>query len=51
MGCNCGKNKNRQTFKVKLPGGLTVTKNTQEAAVAFAAKHPGSIVSGPAKAA
>jgi hypothetical protein len=45
--CNC-KNKSGQTFKVKLPGGLTVTKRTEAAAVAFAAKHPGSTVVKPA---
>jgi hypothetical protein len=42
----CGKNRTkRESFTVKLPGGLTVTKNSQAAAVAFAAKHPGSTVS------
>lgn len=47
MSCPC-KNKNAKKFKVRLPGGLTITKNTQDAAVAFAAKHPGSTVIMPA---
>jgi hypothetical protein len=43
--CNCGKGKvKRERFKVKLPGGLEVTKTSEAAAVAFAAKHPGSTV-------
>lgn len=50
MGCNCGKAK-AQRFKVKLPGGLTVTKRTEQEATAFAAKHPGSTVISPPKAA
>ena len=45
MGCNCGKGRaNREKFQVRLPGGLTVTKTSEAAAVAFAAKHPGSTV-------
>ncbi len=47
MACACGKAKNRQTYKVKLPGGLTVTKTSLAAATAFAAKHPGSKVIKP----
>ena len=47
MGCACGKNKNEKTFKVKLPGGLTVTRKTEAAALVFAAKHPGSTVIKP----
>ena len=46
MGCAC-KDKAGRTFKVKLPGGLTVTKRTEAAAVAFAAAHPGSTVVQP----
>jgi hypothetical protein len=41
---SCGCNKKRETFKVKLPGGLTVTKNSQAEATSYAAKHPGSTV-------
>lgn len=45
MACSCGKNKAaRGTFKVQLPGGLTVTKSTEAAATAYAAKHPGAKV-------
>jgi hypothetical protein len=32
---------------VKLPGGLTVPKSSEQAAVAFAAKHPGATVIKP----
>lgn len=45
MGCACKGGKT--IFKVKLPGGLTVTKRTEAAAVAFAAAHPGSTVIKP----
>jgi hypothetical protein len=46
MGCACGKGKaKRETYTVKLPGGLKVTKTSEAAATAFAAKHPGSTVS------
>jgi hypothetical protein len=31
-----------------LPGGLTVTKTSEAAALAFAAKHPGATVIKPA---
>lgn len=48
MGCACSKAKNRKTYKVKLPGGLEVTKNSEAAATAFAAAHPGSRVIKPA---
>lgn len=44
MGCACKDKTKRGTYKVKLPGGLTVTKSTEAAATAFAAKHPGSTV-------
>ena len=44
MACACKGAKNRGTYKIKLPGGLTVTKSTEAAATAFAAKHPGSTV-------
>jgi hypothetical protein len=42
--CGCKKNK----FKVKLPGGLEVSKSSEAQAVAFAAKHPGAKVIKPA---
>lgn len=43
--CNCGKNKKAAAkFSVKLPGGLTVTKNSEAEARSFAAKHPGATV-------
>jgi hypothetical protein len=45
VGCNCGRGRaKRETYKVKLPGGLEVTKSSEAAAVAFAAKHPGATV-------
>lgn len=43
MPCAC-KNKKRVTYNVKLPGGLSVTKNSEAEAKSFAAKHPGSTV-------
>lgn len=43
--CSC---KNKKTFKVKLPGGMEVTKSSEAAALAFAAKHPGAKVIKPA---
>jgi hypothetical protein len=46
MACAC-KNK-RKSYQVKLKGGMTVTKTTEAAALAFAAKHPGSTVVKPA---
>lgn len=48
MACACKGAKNRQNYKVKLPGGLTVTKTSEAAALAFSAKHPGSTVIKPA---
>lgn len=52
MACACGKGKaKRETYKIKLPGGLEVTKTSEAAATAFAAKHPGSKVTKVAKAA
>lgn len=48
MACSC---KNKDQYKVKLPGGLTVTKTTEAAAVAFAAKHPGATVTKVTKSA
>jgi hypothetical protein len=46
MACACkDRNKKRETYKVKLPGGLTVTKSSEADAKAFSAKHPGSTVS------
>lgn len=48
MACACKGAKNRQAYKVKLPGGLTVTKSSEAEAVKFAAKHPGSTVVKPA---
>lgn len=44
MACACKKGK---AYVVKLPGGLEVTKTTEAAATAFAAKHPGSKVIKP----
>lgn len=45
MACSCGKNKTAgKKFSVKLPGGLTVTKSTEDEATKFAAKHPGATV-------
>lgn len=44
IGCSCKNKGKRETFKIKLPGGLTVTKNSQAEATAYAAKHPGSVV-------
>lgn len=44
--CSC--NKKNKKYAVKLPGGMTVNKPTEAAAVAFATKHPGSKVIKPA---
>lgn len=44
MSCACKNKGKRETYKVKLPGGLTITRNTQAEATAYAAKHPGSTV-------
>jgi hypothetical protein len=46
MACAC--RKKREVFKVKLPGGLTITKNSEAEAKTFAAKHPGATVIKPA---
>jgi hypothetical protein len=46
MACAC-KNKGK-TYQVQLAGGLKIPKATEAAAVAFAAKHPGSKVIKPA---
>lgn len=40
----CAAKKKRETYKVTLPGGLTVTKTSEAAALAFAKRHPGSTV-------
>lgn len=48
MGCSCRDAKNRKNYVVKLPGGLKVTKTSEAAALAFAAKHPGATVQKPA---
>lgn len=42
--CNCKNKPKRESYKVKLPGGLTITKGSQAAALAYASKHPGSTV-------
>lgn len=45
MACACKGAKNRQTYTVTLKGGLSVTKSSEAAALAYAAKHPGATVS------
>lgn len=40
--CSC--NKKREKFVVTLKGGIRITKSTEAAATAFAAKHPGATV-------
>jgi hypothetical protein len=40
--CSCGKK--RETYKVKLPGGITISKSSEAAAKDYAAKHPGATV-------
>lgn len=48
MACACGKNKvKRENYQVRLPGGTTITKTSEEEAKRFAAKHPGSKVVKP----
>ena len=47
MGCGC-KGKAGKNFKVKLPGGMSVSKSSEAEAVKFAAKHPGATVVKPA---
>jgi hypothetical protein len=44
MGCACGGRTKRERFTVQLPGGLKITKASEAAAKAFAAKHPGAKV-------
>lgn len=48
MACACKGARNRATYTVKLPGGLKVTKSSEQEAAKFAAKHPGSTVIKPA---
>jgi hypothetical protein len=50
MGCGpcAAKAARRKTYKVKLPGGLVITKSSEAAAVSYAAAHPGSKVIKPA---
>lgn len=46
MACGCkNKTAKRETYQVVLPGGTKITKTSEAAAVAFAAKHPGSTYS------
>jgi hypothetical protein len=47
VACACKKNKLAPKFKVKLAGGMTVTKGSEAEAREFAAKHPGSTVIKP----
>lgn len=42
MACSC-KSK-REKFTVVLPGGTKITKSTESAATAYAARHPGAKV-------
>lgn len=44
MACACKNKGKRETYKVKLMGGLTVTRTTEAEAKAYAAKHPGATV-------
>lgn len=44
MACGCKNKAKRGQYKVKLAGGLTVTKSTEAEAKSFAAAHPGSTV-------
>lgn len=44
MACACKNKGKRETYKVKLKGGLTVTRNTEAEAKTYAAKHPGATV-------
>jgi hypothetical protein len=43
MGCGC-KSKTGDRYKVRMPGGMTITKNSEAEAKKFSAKHPGSTV-------
>ena len=47
MACACSKNKNRQRFYVALKNGLKISKDSEAAALAYSAKHPGSRVIKP----
>lgn len=47
MACACRDKAKRQTYKVKLPGGLTVPKSSLAEATTYAAKHPGATVIKP----
>jgi len=48
VACACSKgNKNRQRFQVVLKNGLKITKDSEAAALAYSAKHPGSRVVKP----
>lgn len=40
MGCNCGGK--RERWIVTLPGGMQVTKSSEQTAKDFAARHPGA---------
>jgi hypothetical protein len=48
VACSCKDKAKRTQYKVKLAGGLTVSKSSEAEATAFAAKHPGSTVIKPA---
>lgn len=50
MGCACKGKAKRETYTVQLAGGMKITKTSEAAAVAYAAKHPGSKVIKPAGA-
>jgi hypothetical protein len=40
MGCDCGKK--RERWIVTLPGGMKITKSSEQAAKVFADRHPGA---------
>jgi hypothetical protein len=44
MGCKCGDKAKQQRYTVQLPGGLKITKSSEQDAIGFAAKHPGAKV-------
>jgi hypothetical protein len=50
MACPC-KTRNRERVQVKLAGGTTITKGNMTEALKFSARHPGSKIVSPAKAA
>lgn len=50
MACPC-KTRGQNRYKVKLAGGTTISKGSEAEALKFAARHPGSKVIKPAKAA